>query len=185
MSTKDSRSITELREMDENEARSTLTVNEFERWEELQELLEGAEETREKWRNEDEQVVDLTVNADMEQIGTRVDLYGNDVLVDVDPTDRHLRNELNALEREFDADDEIDDLDQEEIDNLARTAQDILSTIIVKWGDKRLSDDEKEAVLNEAREKWGIRALVMAVAGAVEATVEEQDERTEAIDSFR
>ncbi len=100
MTGNDRRSITELRRMDEQEARQSLTVAEYERWESINQLHDEAEETREQWEEEEQEVSDLVVRADPEQLGTEVDLFGNDVLVRVDSEDRRFREAAESLSDE-------------------------------------------------------------------------------------
>jgi len=66
----------ELREMGDDEARQTLTVTQYERRENLLELMEEAQENEQRLQEQNQQVQDIVVNADMEQLGTEVDLLG-------------------------------------------------------------------------------------------------------------
>jgi len=161
------RSILELREMDEAEAKDTLTVNEYGRWQKLKELEEGAKETEERWQEQDELVQEITVHADPDQLGTDVDLYGNDVLVHIDSEDPQLRAAIDTLESEFGEidDDEVPELTEERRDRYGSALIDALDAVILRWNGHdwdSLDRPRREAILSEARDKWGLEATVMA-----------------------
>lgn len=186
----DERSTLELRQMDEETARNTLTVAEYERWEQLHELMDGAAETRERWAEEDELVADLTVHADMEQLGTEVDLFGNDVLVHIDSEDREFRAATDRVDSIIgDTDpEEIDELDDEATAKAADALVEMLDTVLVRWNGHEwgaLDDDTRASVLQSARAKWGVDGLLLAWFDIAAAVREDREERVEAVDSFR
>jgi len=187
--TDDRRSITELKRMDEAEARSTLTVDEFERWEKLTELHDEADATREQWADEDAIVAELTVHADKEALGTSVEVFGNDLLVHVDPEDDTLvaaHDRLEALRGEDEADEDLlDDETRREVGDALTT---MLDAVLERWnghdwGD--LPEDDRDAVLAETREKWGIDGLMQAWVHIAAAVREDREEHLSVVESFR
>ena len=189
----------ELHAMDEETARAELTVNQFERWEKIQDLHESAAENREQWEQEAETVHDLTVNADLEALGTEVDLYGNDVLVHINE-DRDgeafeaVAEELQATIGEVtpaDADDldpeDIPDLDDEDTETLVRAFAQLYDIALARWNGTDWADlpeHEREAILESAREQWGASAFIMGVFDCLMAIREQQAESQEAVESF-
>lgn len=186
----DGRSVTELRRMDEQTARQTLTVAEYERWEAINDLHDQADETRQQWAEEDERVSDIVVHADRTDLGTAVDLYGNDVLVHVDPEDDAVRDAADTLDGEFGdvGAEDAADLDDVDVDRLAGLLCDLFDAILLEfngtaWDD--LDDDTRRDVLADAREKWGVEGLLLAWADVAVAVEEDRNERLDVIESFR
>lgn len=179
----------DLRRMDEQDARHTLTVAEFERWEKLHDLTDSAAETRERWADESEQVLDITVNADADALGTEVDVYGNDLLVHVDSEDRQFRQAAEALDDELQSTDtdEVDALDAETRERLADAILDVLDACILRWNGTEwgdLPDEKRYAVLGDARAKWGLDATLAAMFDIVIAIREDHEEKKEVVESF-
>lgn len=185
------RSITDLRRMDRDEARATLSVPEFERWEGLQERFAAAEETRAEWEAADDLATDITVHADREKLGTEVDVFGNDVLVRVDPESPGLRDRVEATEARFGGDDDIDELDEAAAADLREKMVGIYEEIVVEWNGHDFTDDgdltetARRQVFADAAEKWGLRGLFMGLADIIAAVRDDQETRLEAVDSFR
>ena len=186
------RSITELRRMDREQARATLSVPEFERWEALQERFDAAEETRAEWEAADDLATEITVHADREKLGTEVDVFGNDVLVRVDPESPGLRDRVEATEARFGDDDVgIEELDEEAAADLREKMVGIYEEIVVEWNGHDFTDDgdlteaARRQVFADAAEKWGIRGLFMGLADIIAAVRDDQETRLEAVDSFR
>jgi len=180
----------ELREMSDEEAKQTLTVAQYERREKLLDLLEQADENQERLAEQDQQVQEITVDADMEQLGTEVDLFGNDVLVHIDSGNRQFRQAANALESvdEFDDESEVVDLDDETRETIANRLQDMLDAVLVRWDGTRwseISEPKRGAVLDQCRTEWGVDGLMLAWFKIGEAVTEERQEVEELIDSFR
>jgi hypothetical protein len=179
--------------MDEQTARETLTVNQFKRWEKLNSLHEQADETRERWAEEEQRVAEITVQADMEQLGTRVDVFGNDLLVHIDSEDRHLTQAAGKLE---DLREEYEDTDPEDLDSIPQTDRDamlghlqsMLDAVIVEWGEHRwanLREDQRADILADAAEKWGLDGIMLAWVDIAVAVNEDRQERMEVMDSFQ
>lgn len=186
----DTPSNTELRRMDEQTARQTLTVTEYERWESLNDHLDRADEAREQWAEDDAETVDIAVNADMSDLATEVDLYGNTVLV-------HFESDNNAVEDHIDAvDDVLGDRDVDETATLTESEQEqveehmlsILGEILVKWNGVRwgdLSEAQRGGVLSDIRRSWGVDALLNAWLDISVAVAEDREEKVSTIESFR
>ena len=185
----DRRTITELRRMDRETARAELTVPEYERWDALHDRLDGAEQTRDEWADADETALDVTVHADDADLGTEVEVFGNDVLVRVDPESRGLRDRANALRDEFGDDGrDMDDLSETDTDRLAERLVDLYREIVVSWNGTRLEDmtpPERDTLFATVREKWGLRGLFLGLADIIAGVEQGQKERLEAVDSFR
>lgn len=180
---------TELREMGDDEARSTLTVDQYERREKLNDLLAEADETRERIDEQNERVESLTVHADPEQLGTEVDLFGNDVLVHIDTDNDEFREAAEALE-ELEPDDrtEIDALDDDLRERMGEKLTTMLDAVLVRWNGHEWGDlpaDDRAGVLADAREKWGLDGLMLAWADIGAAVGEDREERVGVVDSFR
>jgi len=183
-------STLDLRQMDEAEARNTLTVVEFERWEQLQELREGAQETRERWAEEDEQVAELTVHADKDALGTNVDLYGNDVVVHIDQNDRKFRQAAERYETLTESidPDELDTVPDDLLADIEDCVTTMLDQILVRWNGtawNTLRRDQRETVLADAADKWGVDGLILSWVDIAAAIHEDREQKVAAIESFR
>ena len=185
----DRRTITELRRMDRETARAELTVPEYERWDALHDRLDGAEQTRDEWADADETALDVTVHADDEELGETVGVFGNELLVRIDPEKPGLRKRANALRDEFgDEERDIDDLDDIDADRLANRVVDLYDEIVIAWNGTRLetmSAAERETLFETVREKWGLRGLFLGLADIIAGVEKGQQERLEAVESFR
>jgi len=178
---------TELRRMDEQTARQTLPVAQYERWEDLQALDAQAEDTRERWAAETQQVHDLTVHADPDALGTEVDLYGNDVLVHLDTDDPEFR----AIHEEYQGL-VSDDPDPEELEanreELADAITELLDCLILRWNGhdwQALEPERRRAVLADARAKWGFDNLVLGWAEVMAAIQSDREDSAAVVESFR
>lgn len=190
MATSQEYTVVDLRQMDREEARNTLTVNEFERWEKLRELDERAAETKRKWENQAEQVADLTVRADPDALGTELDLMGNPVLVRVSPEDEELQAIGKSLERQYGDIEEIDPeaLEAGAADDIADHLIQMLDCVLLRWDGHDWSDLDrptKDSVLAQVRSKWGIDGLMLAWVEIAQAVEEDMDGRMEVVDRFR
>lgn len=191
MSTGSDYTTLDLRRMDRETARNTLTVAEFERWEAVQELREQAEETRDQWEAEEQKVSEITVAADMDSLGTTVDVFGNDLLVHVDPEDDDIRAAAELIDAEFGDDldvGDVEDLDTDALDRLGDVLMEFLDAVIVRWDGTEFSalDAEvREQVLSDARGKWGVQGLALALVDIMSAVEEDRTERMDMVESFR
>jgi hypothetical protein len=188
----------ELAAMDEDEARTTLTVAQFERWEQLQDLFDQQAETEAEWEAEEETVREVTVSADMEQLGTQVDIYGNDLLVRADPESQGLQDALETLEADFgdievedpDADGEaaFGDVDTDRLDDLADHLLGMLDEVIVRWDGTRwdgLPRAQRETILADARVSWGVDGLMLAWARIAAEIRADREGTVSQLESFR
>lgn len=180
----------ELLAMDDEEARATLTVDQYRRWEKLTDLHADAEQTRDEWDDEREQVTELTVHADPEALGTRVELYGNDLLVRVDPEDDDFRDAATRLDDKFgDRDmDEVDDFDDGVQAAVGDALLDMLDAILLRWNGHDwadIADADRGAVLADCRDKWGIDGLLKAWVDIAAAVQEDREGKLDVIDNFR
>ena len=183
-------STARLKRMDEETARQTLTVAEYERWEGVQELHQQADEQRQEWADHDELAMDVTVHADLEDLWVDVELYGNDLQVYADPEDDDLRETAEELQTRFeDVDPEdIDDFDPERVHELGHVLEDYFNSILRTWNGERwqeLFDDQRIQILTTARDKWGTKAMTYALIKCATKIAEQQDEYVAAIESFR
>jgi hypothetical protein len=182
-------SVSELRAMDEQTARQTLTVDQYERWDSLQDLYDQAEANRDRFAREDEQVHGLTVHADPEALGTDVQLYGNDLLVHLDsddPTFRAVHDEYQDLVGDVD-DADLDAL-KENREAVANAIIELFDCLLVRWNGtdwERLSPEQRRGVLADAREAWGFDALVLGWGEVMAAIRETREQQAEAVESFR
>lgn len=182
--------VHELLDMDEQTARESLTVNQYERWEKLTDLHEEAEQTKAEWDQQAETVEELTVHADPEQLGTAVDVFGNDLLVHIDSEDSDFRAAAERLEdiQTETPDDESANIDPERVDAAADALTAMLDTVIVRWNGhnwRGLTDDRRAAILDDAREKWGADGLLLAWMDIGAAVAEDREERVDVIEKFR
>jgi hypothetical protein len=188
----------ELREMDEQQARQELPMAQYERWEQLQALDEQADDTEQRWADESETVAGVTVHTDMEQLGTHVDAYGNDLLVYVDIERREFQQAAERLEDEFgditvdDPDAEgaeaFGDIDPDRLDDMADHLLDMLDLVIRRWNGtnwQSLPDDQRADILATARDNWGVEGLLLAWSDIAIAIYDDREQRMEAVDSFR
>ena len=190
MATSTEYSVVDLRRMDEQEARNTLPVAQFERWQKLRELDEGAKQTQEEWDDQAEQVEDLVVRADPEALGTELDLMGNPVLVRVSPDDAELQAIANSLEDNYGDIEETDptDLDEQVVDEIADHLLQMLDCSLVRWNGHTwdaLGPETRQDVLDQAREKWGLDGLMLAWVEIGNAVEEDMGEKMGVVEKFR
>lgn len=183
-------SVSQLREMDEQTARDTLTVNQYERWEQIQDLYDDVAETEAEWQSQEETVAAVTVSADMEQLGTRVDVFGNDLLVHADTEAPAFRQAAERLESEFGDIDgsELDGVDDDRVQALADHLVEMLSQVIVQWGGTEwdsLPPAQRDSILADAREKWGVDGLMLAWSDIAVAIREDREEVVGQLEKFR
>ena len=182
--------VSQLRDMDEQTARNTLTVNQYERWERLQDLYDDVAETEQEWAKQEETVAAVTVNADMEQLGTRVDIYGNDLLVHADPEAPAFRDAAERLDSEFGDIDgsELDSVADDRVQDLADHLLEMLDHVLVKWGETEWADlpeGQRQATLEDARSKWGVDGLMVAWGDIALAIREDREEVVGRLEKFR
>lgn len=182
--------VSELLAMDEQQARTTLPVAQYERWEKLQELHEQADETRQEWADQSETVQELTVHADPEKLGTRVDVFGNDVLVHIDNEDPEFRAAADRLDeiRNDVPDEDVADIDPDDAQGAGDALVEMLSASIVEWNGHAWADlreDQRADVMADAREQWGIDGLLLAWVEIAGAVSQDREQRVSVIEKFR
>lgn len=190
MATDSTYSIIDLRQMDREEARRTLPVAEFERWEKLQELQRQADKTRERFAREDEQVAELSITADTHKLATEVDLYGDTVLVHIDSGDEAFINAAERLEEAMDGDgpEDVPTMDADRRDAIAEALADLFDAAFVEWEGVEwdsLRADQRADHLARLRDAWGLDAMFVALLDIVAAVQEDRSEKVDVIESFR
>jgi hypothetical protein len=184
----------ELVEMDRDTAERTLTKVQFDRWEKLQSLHDQAEANRQQWADQEAEVSEITVSADMETLGTEVDIFDNQLLVHVDPENRGFQQASQRLESvrdqyaDVDAEDMDTDIPAEDRDELRDALTEMLDHAIMRWDGtewNRLDDATRESVLADAVERWGLVGLLYAWLDIAEAIERDRHDRMETIESFR
>jgi hypothetical protein len=179
----------QLRRMDRETAADTLTKRQWDRWEKLNALHDDAEAQREQWAAESDEVVDLTVHADPDDLGTEVDIYGNDVVVHVTEDDDTFRAAAEDLEAEFGDDDrDVSELDASDAERIAECLLTMLDCALVRWNGtpwETLGQAQRDRVLADARQKWGLEGLLYAWVDVAEAIQAEREQRVDVIESFR
>lgn len=177
----------QLLRMDDEEANMWLSDAEHERREKLKELYEGAEETREEWQEQEKATVETLIEADMGELTTKLDLYGNDVEVLLN-LDRDQRQLIERIQTKYEGADDIDKLNESEVQRLESMLAEFFEIVFHSFNGERLDDlgSQKAALLTESVvEEWGIRASIYAMIEIIE-TINEQDEETmERVQKFR
>jgi len=187
------RSAAELRQMDEDTARETLTVAEYERRQDIIDAHDAAEQTRDRWREQEATVTDVVVHADIDQLGTAVEVFGNDLVVHIDLNDRRVRavgKELEALESEYEdvALDDLDALDDDTVAEIADPILELFDLILRRWNGTEwadLSPHQRQTILADARRKWNLDGVVLAWIDMIAAIEQDREERLEVMESFR
>lgn len=188
----------DLKRMDEQTARETLTVAQYERWEDVQALYDQVADTEQQWEQEAATVADVTVSADMDDLGTRVELYGNDLLVHADIEAPEFRAAMERLDEEFgdvtvenpDADGAaaFGDVDDDRLEAMADHLLEMLDIVLVRWDGTAwdaLTDDQQQTILQQARSGWGIAGLLKAWGEIAVAIREDYEEMEATMQSFR
>lgn len=177
----------ELRAMSEEEAEMWLDADEYDRWERLQRLDSQREETKAEWDRQEQETVETLVKADMGELTTDLNIYGNDisVLVNLDREQRHL---MRAIQEKYAGVEGIEDLTETELDALESMLADWLEVIIHEFNGTRLVDldaDERRTLTLQIVEKWGLRATMMAMVDIIEAINTQDQETMEMVEKFR
>lgn len=179
----------QLRRMDEQQARETLTVKQFERWEKLQELDEEAAETKRDWSDQRETVTDLVVHADREALGTHVEIYGNDLLVRIHSENEQFREAAEGLNDAFgDEEEALEDLSVTEREDLAGHLLNMLDAVLLEWNGTpwdSVPKPDRFEILTRARNKWNLDGLLLAWFDIADTINDEREEHMDVVDSFR
>jgi len=196
----DERSITELRRMDESEAKGELNVYQYERWESVNQHLSEAEEIRQEWRDNEQEVTDILVNADMSSVASEVELFGNDVTAYYDPEDKRVREVAERLgdvlgvdiEAVEDIEASADDIDDDKLDDCKVALADFIGLTIETWDghdwdDLSVADREsiKTQIAAPQPDGWGLSGLMDALSEIMVAVESARDDRLERVEKFR
>jgi len=178
---------TELVRMSDEEV-ADLSDEEQQRREKLLALHSESEETKKDWADQRQRITDIVVNADREALGTRVDVFGNDLLVRVHSENTDLRESAERLESFADDEREMADLPAEDREDLAAYLIEMLDAVLLEWNGTDWTDlpeDERYGVLFRAREDWALDGLLSAWLNIAAAISEERDEQMEVVDRFQ
>lgn len=178
----------ELREMDDATAATELTNEQQERREKLLSLQEEAENTQDRWEDERETVGNVIVQSDLEALGSRLNLYGNLVLVQLNTDNDQLREGAEKLQSFADEETELENVDWDKREDLAVAAKDVLDALLIEWDGTRwdrLPQERRSQILNEAREAWGYEHFFAAVMNALLAARAQFNDLEEQAKSFR
>jgi len=198
------RSITALRQMDEPEARRTLTMAEYERWESVNKHLDEAEEVRKEWAENEREATDILSRADPTWLASDIEMWGNELSVYYGPEDERLREAIDGLgdavgvdlEAVDDmADEELpdaDDVDDEAIEDVKAALAELIGVAIIELNGTRWADldadaraDILESIAEPRPDGWGLAGLMDAWT-EIQVTVEEnRDDRLERVKKFR
>lgn len=193
--------LTELRQMDEQTAKTQLSYAEYQTWESVQQQFDAHEERKREFRENEQQATDILVRADVSNLAADVELFGNPAAVYYAPDDPRIRDPAERLgdvlgvdpdadpeEVEIDADDVADDVVPEAKDILAE----LVVAAIVEW-DGTDREDLSNAALESIRTQivadppagWGLAGLMDAWVEIQVAVEERRDERLDRIRKFR
>jgi hypothetical protein len=183
-------SAMDLRDMDRAEAEQRLDADDFARWENVHDLTDAADERADEFAENEQTVSSVVVDADLSALGTDVSVYGNDLTVYIDADDDRLHDAVERLDDKFGdvTRDDLAALGAADREAIGRALEDILLSSIVAWDGERFDDlpaDEPLAIVQTARDAWGLTPTFEAVMKIIAACNEAQEERFEAIDSFR
>lgn len=198
----DRRTAADLRRMDEQTARDTLTVNEFERWEALRDLHEQADEQREEWAEDARVATETLVFADAHDLAAEVSVFGNDLLCYYALDDPRIQDTADDLAAVFDVDPDADpeaidtiraeDIDESDVDAVKDALAELVLVATVEFNGTALDESTpaaretiREGITADPPEGWGVAGLMDAwteIQTAVEAA---RDERLERVRKFR
>ena len=191
------RSITELRQMDEQTATHELTHAEYKRWESVNDHHDRAEEVRAEWQEDAEVVHDLIVSADVSDLASEITVFGNDLTVYYSAESDALREPVERLadKYELDTDDgelddtlEADDVADDDREFVASALCDMIDAALVGWDGTDWGDlprEQKDSILSAARRKWQLDGLMDAWVEIQLAVEQSRDERLERVQKFR
>jgi len=184
--------LTELLAMDEAEAKATLTVRQFERWESINDHHDRYEDRTAEWDEIDADVTDTVVFADRSDLATDVDVMGNALSVYYDPSDDGIRKPAEALQERFDVDDEeelnADDVPDDAVAFVEEQLAEMVTAAVIEWNGTHWDDigpDGHDKIKAALKSDWGLAALMDAWVEIQVAVESNRDERMERIEKFR
>jgi hypothetical protein len=194
------RNAAELRRMDRETARNTLTVAEYERWEQLQELHAEAEEQRDEWEQAAEEAVETMVYSDATDLAAEVSVFGNDLAVYFSNDDPRVRDAVKRLTDVFDIDPDADehaditteDVAEEDIGAAKDVLADLVTAAVVEWNGEQWADLAPDAqdsirarISADPPDGWGLAGLMDAWVEIQTAVEQNRNERMERVQKFR
>ena len=200
-STDDGYALTELRQMDEATAKTTLSYAQYQKWESVQQQFDAHEERKQEFRENEREATDILVHADPSNLAAEVEVFGNDIAVYYAPDDPRIRDPAERLGDLLDVDPDADP-DEVEIhaddvdDDLVPEAKDVLAELVVaalvEWNGTPRADLSNAAlesirtqIAGEPPEGWGIAGLMDAWVEIQVAVEERRDDRLDRIRKFR
>jgi hypothetical protein len=180
----------ELRDLSDDEA-ADLSDAQRERREKLLALEADAEQTADRFAQEAEEVHGIAIKNTPEELGTVVETMDNELVVHLDPENRHVRQHLKKIDEYAQEGRDVPDVTELSLEEeLAAVdhVMDVLRQCIIKFnGDnlRQLPDDERADVFDVIRQRWGASGVMLAFSDIVIATNRERQERAEVMESFR
>jgi hypothetical protein len=199
----DSLTFVEYRRMDEAEARSQLTVDQFEEWQAVNDQLDEHEQALDRWDDTREEATDVLVRTDPSAYAADVTVWGNDLSVYYAPDDPRLRETVEGLADVFDIDAEdaaegdIDDIHAEDVAaEDVDTAKGVLADLVclacqtwngTAWDDLGDADRQaiRDALVTDPPDGWGLAGLMDAWTEIQVAVEDARTERLERVEKFR
>ena len=176
------RSITELREMDAEEANSELGADEFERWQKLQDLQDDADENRLEREEENSEALDILINKDDEEIAKEIEHQGNKIkyILNMDREQENIYSKMTDLERK----EGPSQGDREKYKNLLI---DFFAEIVVEFNGKKIknTDFSGKELAKQCYKKWGRLPFQNLIEEVLIGFYEEKKEKMDTVEKFR
>jgi len=197
--TTDERTITELRRMDEAEAKR-LPHYEYERWERLTDLHEQADEQRQEWQEDARVANDVLVYSDTRDLAAEVTVFGNSLLVYYSVENESLREIADGLADIFgvdmdavgDGDDApeltSDDVADDDIEQCKAKLADLIGVAVVEWNGTPWDDippQKRDDIKDRIAAEWKLDGLMDAWTEIQLAVESNRDDRLERVEKFR
>jgi len=174
-----------IRELGVEEANKQLSDSEFRRWQELRKesLQKEAEEKTGEIEERNAEAIDTMVRADMSELTTEIELYGNEVevLTNLDRKERLLLRELDSM---GDQEDNPEEWSEEKIEEFENKTSELFAQIFHTFN-KISVDGEKETLAKKCVDKWGTLGSLNAIRKIYMKTMQEQREKAEKVEKFR
>ena len=187
---------------DREEAYRRLSGPDFERWEKLQELEAAAEQNKRQMQEDAAVATDAIVRADVSDLATEVNVFGNALLCYYDPESQQVREAAERVGEVcgVDADEpgdlegaSVDDVDDSDIPAIKGALVDLITAALVEWNGERWTDMTRdkqatiETVIKQSPENggWGVAGLMDAFVEIYVTVEDNRNERLERIEKFR
>lgn len=193
----------DLKEIDDREvAYRKLSGPDFERWEKLKELERNAEENKRQMQEDAAVATDVIVRADVSDLGTEVEVFGNTLSCYYDPESQQIRDAAEQVGEVcgVDADDpgdlegaSVDDVADDDIPAIKSALVDLITAAIVEWRGTpwdSLEDDTKTEIRETIKRPpeaggWGVAGLMDAFVEIYVTVEDNRNDRLERIQKFR